>query len=82
MNETECQECAIDPEQLMREKILKEFAEQDFVRVRRCLKCGFFKGCDGAEPQGASGWCERYDELRIDYDYCSEAKKRQEAKEG
>lgn len=79
MNETECQECAIDPEQLMREKILKEFAEQDFVRVRRCSKCGHY------DPDGgrrSTGWCIRYDEMRIDTDYCSEAKERQKAKEG
>lgn len=66
----ECQECDIDPEQLMREKILKEFAEQDFVRVRRCSKCGFYN------DSASVGWCERYDEMRFKTDYCSEAKEK------
>ena len=89
MSNTECNECKLDPEKrceepnslfmvlhLMRENIIKEFAEQDFVRVRRCVKCGYFKGCDEDEPKGTHGWCERYDEVRIDYDYCSEAKEK------
>ena len=74
MSEMECNECTVDPEQMIREKIIKEFAEQDFVRVRRCVNCGFH------QKSNAVGWCDRYDEMRFDTDYCSEAKPKEEKK--
>ena len=75
----EYNECVIDPEQMLREKIrqeiLEELARQDFVHVTRCGKREKFKGSPILRPP-LYGWCERYDELKTAKSYCSEGSAR------
>lgn len=76
----ECNECVIDPEQMLREKIrqeiLEELARQDFVHVTRCGKCEKFKESQIFISSPAYGWCERYDEPKTAKSYCSEGSAR------
>lgn len=65
----ECAECAIDPEKLMRDKILESFAQCDFVHVTRCKDCRWYKPA----TKLSKSWCERYDEPREAAGYCSHA---------
>ena len=68
MNE-ECNECTIDPEQLMREQILQNMASGDFIHVIRCRDCKWYH-------ETSVGWCNRYDEPEIANGYCDKAKRK------
>ena len=68
----ECTDCAVDATQLLREKIIKNLAECDFVHVLRC------KYCKEYHESYAVGWCYRYDEPRMPMSYCSEGKAKDE----
>ena len=67
-----CTECTVDATQLLREKIIKNLAECDFVHVLRC------KYCREYPESSAIGWCNRYDEPKMSMSYCSEGKPRDE----
>ena len=66
----ECGDCTVNPEQQLREKIIKDLAEMDFVHVIRCQQCEQYR-----ESQ-VVGWCDRYDEPKMKLSFCSEGKVR------
>ena len=71
-NDKECGECTVNPEQQLREKIIRNLAELDFVHVCRCQNCTQY------HETAAVGWCDRYDEPKMRQSYCSEGQVRNE----
>lgn len=60
----------IDLAEDLREKVISNMAEIDFVHVIRCQKCEQYR-----ESQ-VVGWCDRYDEPKMKLSFCSEGKVR------
>ena len=60
----------IDLAEDLREKVISNMAEMDFVHVIRCQKCEQYR-----ESQ-VFGWCDRYDEPKMKLSFCSEGKVR------